>query len=331
MNKRVVVTGGAGFIGSHLVDRLVLEKYSVFVIDDLSGGYTKNINSKAQFHNADIRDYKKLQEIFALIKPEVVYHLAANAAESKAQFSPIDITSRNYDGAVKVLTAAINVGVRRFIFTSSIAVYGAGQTPFVESSQPVPEDVYGITKYAFEQTLQVMSEVHKFEYVIVRPHNVYGPRQNMSDPYRNVVTIFMNAVLAHQPLYIYGNGDQVRSFSFISDVTNALFACLKSSVAGMTFNIGSDAEYTISQLATEVLEIAQEKVKILYLPLRPQEVMVAVSDHTLSKKHLQYRDTVDLKTGLTETWKWVVQQGYQKPHFESVEIESKLLPKNWRQ
>lgn len=327
---RVLVTGGLGFIGSHLVDRLVEDGYDVAVVDDLSGGSTANQNPKTTFFKADIRNQRRMEEIMAEFQPEIVYHLAANAAESKAQFSPIDITSRNYDGAIKTLTAAVRHGLKRFIFTSSIAVYGELQTPFKETDLPRPEDIYGVTKFSFEESLKILSAVHGFEYVITRPHNVYGPRQNMRDPYRNVVTIFMNALLKKKPLYIYGKGEQVRCFSYVDDVVAALFACASAPVAGITFNVGSDHQYTVNELAQAILKVAGSEAKLEYLPLRPREVLAAVSDHTLSKKHLQYEDTVGLEEGIRRTWEWAKAQGYQKPKFTEVEIDSPLLPENWR-
>lgn len=329
--KNVLVTGGAGFIGSHLVDRLIAGGNQVAVIDDLSGGTLTNLNSQATFYKCDIRKQQQVEQIMAEVQPEIVYHLAANAAESKAQFSPIDITSRNFDGAIKILTAAIRHGLKRFIFTSSIAVYGQLQTPFKETVLPIPEDIYGITKFAFEESLKVLSDVHGFEYVITRPHNVYGPRQNMRDPYRNVVTIFMNALLKQKPIYIYGKGDQVRCFSYVDDVVDALGACATADVAGMTFNIGSDHQYTVNQLAELILKVGESAEKPQYLPLRPREVMTAVSDHQLSKKYLGYQDRVSLKDGIERTWEWVKTQGYQRPKFTEVEIDSPRLPKNWRQ
>lgn len=327
----VLVTGGAGFIGSHLVDSLIGDGHTVAIADDLSGGTTSNNNTKATFFKCDVRREKTIEKVMAEVKPEIVYHLAANAAESKAQFSPIDITSRNFDGAVKTATAALRHKVKRFIFTSSIAVYGALQTPFKETDTPLPEDLYGVTKYSFEQCLKILCEVHGMEYVITRPHNVYGPRQNMRDPYRNVVTIFMNSLLRKKPLYIYGSGEQVRCFSYIDDVVAALHACATADVAGRTFNVGSDVEYTVNQLVEKVTAVAGVDVELRYLPLRPKEVMTAVSDHTLSKKFLKYKDRVSLDEGLKETWEWVQSVGYQRPQFTPIEIESELLPQNWRE
>ncbi len=328
--KKVLVTGGAGFIGSHLVDKLVEKKYKVGILDDFSGGNIKNCNKKAKIFKIDIRDFKKTDAAISSFEPDTVYHLAANAAENKAQFSPVDITSRNFDGSIKVLTASIRANVRRFIFTSSIAVYGELQTPFKEKDKAAPEDLYGISKLAFEDSLRILSKVHDFEYVITRPHNVYGPRQNMKDPYRNVVTIFMNSILQNKEYYIYGKGDQKRCFSYIDDVVEALLKCGYKKVSGMTFNIGSDKDYTVRQLSDLILEITNSKIKPINLPPRPQEVKYAISDHKLSKKYLDYIDRTSLEKGLKRTWEWVKEEGYVKPKFDKVEIESPLLPKNWK-
>lgn len=328
--KRVLVTGGAGFIGSHLVDELVKRKYRIAILDDFSGGNLRNCNEKAKIFKVDIRNFRKTDDAISLFKPDTVFHLAANAAENKAQFSPVDITSRNFDGSIKVLTASIRNGVKRFIFTSSIAVYGSLQTPFKERDKAEPEDLYGVSKLAFEESLKILSNVHGFEYVIARPHNVYGPRQNMQDPYRNVVTIFMNSILQNKQFYIYGKGNQRRCFSYIDDVVEALVKCGAGKVNGKIFNIGSDTDYSVKELSDLVLKITKSNLKPLYLPERPQEVKVAISDHRLSKKYLGYKDKTSLEKGLTRTWEWVRGEGYKKPKFGTVEIDSPLLPKNWK-
>src|SRR3989344_7931268 len=313
MNKnRVLVTGGAGFIGSHLVDRLIEDGHEVSVIDDLSGGYIENVNKKAKFYNCDLRNKAKASKIIAEIKPELVYHLAANAAENKAQFSPIDITTRNYDTFLNTLVPAVNNGMKRMVVTSSIAVYGAIKPPFKESDKPEPEDLYGISKLAMEESLRILAKVHNFEYVITRPHNVYGPRQNMRDPYRNVVTLFMNAVLSGKPYYIYGDGEQRRCFSYIDDVVDALYKCGFESISGMIFNIGSDNDYSVNELSEEINKVTETKLKPIYISDRPQEVKVAVSDHTLAKKYLDYKDRTLFRQGITLTWEYAKRLGPQQ-------------------
>lgn len=323
--SRVLVTGGAGFIGSHLVDKLVAEGHEVKIIDDFSGGSWENLKqykTEAPFQTflwmCDLRDSEKTSEFFEHFQPKIVYHLAANAAENKAQFSPIDVTSRNYSAFINTLTPFIKYGGKRFVFTSSIAVYGALQTPFKETDKPEPEDLYGITKLAAEQTLKVMSQVHGFEYVIARPHNVYGPRQNMKDPYRNVVTIFMNCLLRGDPLPIYGDGEQVRQFSYIDDVVEQLVS-LESGV----HNIGSNGHCTINKLASLVEEVSGIKTGRIYLPTRPQEVKEALAQNTPFP-------ATEMKLGIQKTWEWCKQQGAQEPIYTKLEIDSPKIPQNWR-
>lgn len=329
--KTILVTGGAGFIGSHLVDRLVDSGYEVFIIDDLSGGKKENINSKAKFYLCDLRETKKADHIIKKLKPEIVFHLAANAAENKAQFSPIDITSRNWNTFINTLVSSLKAGeMKRIVVTSSIAVYGALQTPFKETNKPEPEDLYGISKLAMEEALKVLSKVHKFEYVITRPHNVYGPRQNMTDPYRNVVTIFLNSLMKKKPYYIYGDGEQRRCFSYIEDIVDALFKCGFEDIHGKIFNIGADKDYSINELSSIVQKITGINVSPIYLKERPQEVKIAIADHSLAKKYLNYADRTSLNEGIQATWEYAKKLGYQKPKFESVELDSPLLPENWR-
>lgn len=328
--KKVLVTGGAGFIGSHLTDKLIYAGNEVSVIDDLSGGKIRNVNLNSKFYKVDLRNRVKTEKIIKAIKPEIIFHLAANAAENKAQFSPIDITSRNWNTFINTLVPAIISGMKRIVFTSSIAVYGSRQTPFKETDKPEPEDLYGISKLAIEEALKVLSKVHNFEYIITRPHNVYGPRQNMNDPYRNVVTIFMNALLKKESYYIYGNGEQRRCFSYINDVVDALFKCGFEDSNGMVFNIGADKDFSINQLSKIVQEVTGIKIPPIYLEERPQEVKIAIADHSLSKKYLKYEDKTSLYDGIKATWQYAKNLGYQKPKFDKVELDNPLLPKNWR-
>ncbi|MDO8639246.1 MAG: NAD-dependent epimerase/dehydratase family protein [Candidatus Daviesbacteria bacterium] len=329
-SKNILVTGGGGFIGSHLVDKLIKNDCKVSIIDDLSGGKKANINPKAKFYLCDLREVIKTDKIIKKIQPEIVFHLAANAAENKAQFSPIDITSRNWNTFINTLVSSLNNGMKRIIVTSSIAVYGSLQTPFKETNKPEPEDLYGISKLAMEEALKVLSKVHKFEYVITRPHNVYGPRQNMNDPYRNVVTIFMNALMKNEPYYIYGDGTQRRCFSYIDDVVEALFNAGFGNFHGMTFNIGADRDYSINQLSQIIQKVSKKNIDPICINERPQEVKIAIADHSLAKKYLGYQDKTPLIKGLELTWEYAKKLGSQEYIFDKVELDSPLLPKNWR-
>lgn len=322
---KILVTGGAGFIGSHLVDKLIEENHQVLVLDDLSGGSISNINKAAKWEKVDLKNVGKSKRVIDKFKPEIIFHLAANAAENKAQFSPIDITSSNWNTFINTLVPFINNGGRKFIFVSSIAVYGALQTPFKETDRPEPEDLYGVTKLACEQSLKIMSQVHGFEYVIARPHNVYGPRQNMKDPYRNVVTIWMNAMLRKKPWYIYGDGKQKRCFSYIGDVVESLYKCGFENVAGKTFNIGSDRIYTVRELSLALDHTYDPD----FLDERPQEVKEAIADHTQCKSILGYQET-PLEEGIKKTWEWVKSVGSVEPVYTPLEIDSPKVPRNWK-
>lgn len=325
---KIIVTGGTGFIGSHLVDRLVENGDDVFVIDDYSGG--KNYNEDVLYFGVDCRDFKKVEYVFRQIKPEVVYHLAANAAENKAQFSPVDSTSRNYDAFVKVMTAGIRHGMRRMVVTSSIAAYGDIATPFKETDFCKPVDLYGLSKFAMEETLKIMGPIHEFEYVIARPHNVYGPRQSMTDPYRNVISLWINSLLQNKPYVIYGHGGQKRCYTYIDDVADALHKCGTMDVAGEIFNIGADEAYTLLELS-EALQKATETTCVpQHLPDRPQEVKEAVEDHTKSKEILGYKTSITLEEGLKKTWEYAKERGFKKPIYTDIEIDSPKMPSNWR-
>ena len=225
---RIVVTGAAGFMGGHLVDALVKKGTdTIFAVDDLSGGYQSNVHKKAGFSNLYLRDRKKTEQYIEEVKPDLVYHLAADATEGRSQFTPLSATERNYLAFMYLLVPAIRSGVKKIVVTSSMSVYGAQKPPFSEDMKKRPEDIYGIGKAAMEDAVGVLAKVHGFDYTIIRPHNVYGPRQNLADPYRNVIAIFINCILNNKNFYIYGDGEQKRAFTYIDDFTpyilNSLF------------------------------------------------------------------------------------------------------------
>lgn len=219
---KILVTGSAGFIGSHLVDFLLAGKHRVYGVDDLSGGYRQNVNPKNTFYKLDLRNNNKTINLIKKIQPQLVFHLAADATEGRSQFTPLSSTERNYLASLNVLIASIKANVQRVVMTSSVSVYGDQKPPFDENMKPRPVDIYAVAKTAMEEATKILADVYGFEYTIVRPHNVYGPRQNLADPYRNVIAIFINCLLQNKRFYIYGDGQAKRSFSYIDDVTPIL-------------------------------------------------------------------------------------------------------------
>src|SRR6266850_3104802 len=229
--SRVLVTGGAGFIGSHVADALITRGHDVTVLDDLSGGFLENVPSAATFVRGSVTDPAVVDRVFAAGRFDHVYHLAAYAAEGLSHFIKRFNYTNNVIGSVNVLNAAVNTGVTAFVFTSSIAVYGSTVPPMTEETAVSPEDSYGISKYSVELELRACRGLFGLNYVIFRPHNVFGPRQNIGDRYRNVVGIFMNRILQGQPMTIFGDGTQTRAFSYIDDVAPMMAEAIETPAA----------------------------------------------------------------------------------------------------
>ena len=224
--KTSLVTGGAGFMGSHVARHLLRLGHKVVVLDDLSGGFEDNVPWGSVFVHGSILDHKLIDRLFKQHRFSHVYHLAAYAAEGLSHFIKQFNYNNNLIGSVNLINASINNGVKCFVFTSSIAVYGAGQAPMSEDMIPIPEDSYGIAKLAVEQELRVSHEMFGLDYVIFRPHNVYGEGQNIGDRYRNVVGIFMNQLLRGEPMTIFGDGSQMRAFTYINDIAPIIATCV---------------------------------------------------------------------------------------------------------
>ena len=337
--KRILVTGGAGFMGSHLVDFLTKNnEHEVFAVDDLSGGYIENVSAKAHFTKLDLRDRRKVEQYIAKVKPELLYYLAADASEGRSQFTPLSSTERNYLAYMNTLVSCIKHGLKKVVLTSSMSVYGAQKPPFSENMLKKPEDIYGIAKSAMEDATQVLAKVHNFNYVIIRPHNVYGPKQNLADPYRNVIAIFINCLLNNKHFYIYGDGNQKRAFTYIDDFTPYFARSgFSNRCNGEVINIGPKEEYTINELADVVLKIffPDENIpnyfKPQHFPLRPQEVMEAYCTNDKAKKLLGYTTSVTLKQGVRKMIEWARKKGPQKFKYlkGGVELKTKDLPQTW--
>ncbi len=254
-----LVTGGAGFIGSHVASRLISQGHNVIIVDDLSGGCRENVPQGATLYTNSIVDKKFINELFAKYNFDYVFHLAAYAAEGLSHFIRHYNYENNLIGSVNLINASINEDVKRFVFTSSMAVYGTNQTPMIEIMVPAPEDPYGIAKAAVEQDLKVAHDLQGLDYTIFRPHNVYGERQNMRDRYRNVIGIFMAQALRKEPMTIFGDGEQQRAFSYIDDVAPYIVDSItKENTKGQIINIGGDVPFTINELAHEISDILSD-------------------------------------------------------------------------
>jgi len=324
-----LVSGGAGFMGSHVAEQLLRNGHEVVVLDDLSGGFTDNVPKPATFVQGSILDTELLDELFQRHRFEFVYHLAAYAAEGLSHFIKRFNYNNNLIGSVNLINASVNYDVRCFVFTSSIAVYGAGQAPMSEEMTPLPEDSYGVAKLAVEQELRVTREMFGLDYIIFRPHNVYGERQNIGDRYRNVVGIFMNQILRGEPLTIFGDGKQVRAFTHIHDVAPIIANSVDvPSARNEIFNVGADVPYAVNDLARIVSESMGGECQIVNLDPR-NEVRIAFSNHSKAERVFGKRDETTLPEGVHGMAEWVKLHGARASSvFENIEVV-KNMPASW--
>jgi len=328
--KNILVTGGAGFIGSHITENLVANGNKVMVLDDLSGGYVDNVVSGAVFIEGSINDHELIDRLFDRERFDFVFHLAAYAAEGLSHFIKRFNYNNNLIGSVNLINASVNYGVKCFVFTSSIAVYGTSpQLPMTEETPAHPEDPYGIAKLAVEQELQVCKEIFDLDYIIFRPHNVYGERQNIGDKYRNVVGIFMNQILRGKPMTIFGDGNQTRAFSYIGDIAPVIAMAVEIPGSyNQVFNIGADQPYSIKELANYVALAMGVKPQIVHMPPR-NEVVDAYSSHDKERRVFGDRELCSLEEGLQRMATWVKLHGArQSQKFENVEV-TKNFPAAW--
>lgn len=330
MSKKALVTGGAGFIGSHVADELLMNGYDVVILDDLSGGFEENVPNKATFVKGSINDERLINDLFSKYKFSHVFHLAAYAAEGLSHFIRKFNYENNLIGSINLINASIKNEIKCFVFTSSIAVYGKNQLPMIEDMTPMPEDPYGISKYAVEQDLKTAHEMFGLNYIIFRPHNVYGERQNIGDRYRNVIGIFINNLLQDKKMPIFGDGEQKRAFTHILDVAPIIAESIEhSEVYQQAFNIGADIPYTVNELTKFVAEAMGKDVEVEFHPAR-NEVKFAYADHSKLKKFFpKYDPKVSLKEGVIKMVEWAKQYGAQKSkNFDNIEI-LKNLPPSW--
>lgn len=328
--SKVLVTGGAGFIGSHVTTELVKRGHQVTVLDDLSGGFLDNVDGGAQFVKGSVTDVELVNGLMQTEGFEFVYHLAAYAAEGLSHFIKRYNYNTNLIGSVNLINAAVNTGVKCFVFTSSIAVYGhSPELPMTEETVPHPEDSYGISKLAVEQELASCKSIFGMDSVIFRPHNVYGEHQNIGDKYRNVVGIFMNQILQGKPMTIFGDGTQTRAFSYIGDIAPIMAAAIeKPDAINQVFNIGADEPCTVNELAQAVARAMGMQANIVHVPAR-NEVQHAFSSHDKVRRVFGERRLHTLDEGLLRMAAWVKEHGARASHeFGAIEI-TKNFPRAW--
>jgi UDP-glucose 4-epimerase len=326
-----LVTGAAGFIGSHVVDGCLALDMEVVATDDLSGGFRENVADEAEWIQGDLRDADFVRSLWSGGRFDYVYHLGAYAAEGLSHFIRAWNYRTNLEATVNLINQAILTDAERFVFTSSIAVYGAGQVPMTEDQVPQPEDPYGISKYAAELDLAAAHEMFGLDYTVFRPHNVYGERQNIADRYRNVVGIFMNAVLQGHTMPIFGDGLQTRAFSHIDDVAPIIARSpLVPGAANEVFNVGADTPYTVLDIAHEIANAFDVEPRVEHLPAR-NEVVHAFSDHSKATRVFEPGDPIDLATGIGRMAAWVREHGPRQPIEFTGKIEvERGLPPSWR-
>lgn len=331
----IVITGVAGLVGANFCEYILNNKDNlgidkVFGFDDLSGGYIENLpldNNHFYFKKVDLtnKDNQKIvEEVFQQNKISYIFHYSAYAAEGLSPF----IRQFNYISNIIPTTFLINMAIKynikRFIFTSSMATYGNNTTPFTEDMTPNPIDPYGIAKYACEMDLKVAYEQYGLEYCIILPHNIFGKYQNIWDPYRNVLGIWMYQALSNKPFTIYGDGKQTRAFSYIDDILPCLWrAAVSPQAKNERINLGGKKHISLNDASKLVAKITNTN-NIIYLEPR-YEVKHAWSSYEKSEKILGYTENTTIEKGLQLMWEWAKNQPSRQPQYwKNYELDKKL-------
>lgn len=302
---KCLVTGGAGFIGSHLTDKLIEQGHEVSVIDNLSTGKKENINPKAEFHEVDICDFEKIKPLFEGV--DFVFHLAAIPRVPLSIENPVLTSKVNILGTVNVFKSAIDQKCKRIIFASSSSVYGnQDRLPLEESMAPNPLSPYGLQKLSGEQFAKLFIDLYGMPIVCLRFFNVYGPRIDFNSDYSLVLGKFLRLKFENKPLTIFGDGEQTRGFCFVDDVVDANIKAMESKKikGGEVINVGQEKSYSINYLS----KLIGGEVK--YLPKRSGDPLHTQADISLAKNLLSWQPKVDFKDGVELVKKWF--QSYER-------------------
>lgn len=343
---KIWITGIAGFLGSHLAETLITEGHEVRGNDNLICGDDDNIKGFAIWlpKETDCRNYKEMLSDLDLFKPDVLVHCAATAHEGLSSFSPSFITKNIYEASVATFSAAIASGVKRIVYMSSMSRYGRGSTwdnqkykteadwlpPFIEHvHRPAPVDPYGVAKVAAEDTLRILCNTHDVKYSILVPHNIIGIRQRSIDPYRNVVSIMINRCKSGNPPIIYGDGEQVRSFSPVADCLPSIVKAVHGAVDGEVVNIGPDSgEMSIKELAYKIIKLTGYDGHPIYMDGRPNEVIKAYCSSDKARRMLGYEPKQSIYDCLKEMVEYIKPEPFKYDF--PIEINTELCPATWR-
>lgn len=329
---KVFITGVAGFLGSHLADRMIELGHEVIGVDNLVGGFLENVNPKVKFYKEDCNNLEMMKKLMKGCN--VVFHGACTAHDGFSLFSPYYITSNTFQITMSVLSAAACNKVDKFIYCSSMARYGEQpQIPYTEELECMPVTPYGVGKYASELVVKQICELNGIKYTIIVPHNIIGPRQNFTDPFRNVAAIMINRMLQGKQPIIYGDGEQKRTFSFINDCIFCLEkVILQENLNGEVINIGPDEEFvTINHLAEEIAKNLNFQLNPIYVKERPNEVKFATCSSEKARKLLNYKTKTTLADGIKEMVQDIKKKGPKDFRYNySIEINNEKTPNTWK-
>ena len=333
MRKSILITGNAGLIGSRMADWILENhpEYEVVGIDNLFGGYLENVDSRVVFYKRELGS-DSIKDIFDKHEFEYVFHFAAYAAEGLSPFMRMFNDRNNMLSTDNIINECIMHDVKRLVYTSSMSVYGHGfknGTRFDENDTPEPIDPYAVSKYACEMNIKIAGEQHGLDWCIIRPHNVYGVKQNIWDKYRNVLGIWMYQALNNLPMTIYGDGEQTRAFSYIDDNIKPFWNAATSVVASKEIiNVGGIEPYSINVACSTLCDIIDYS-NVVHLEPR-HEVKHAVPTYQKSIDLLGYNQTTTLKDGLTEMWEWAKQQPmHERMKWDNYEV-TKGIYEYWK-
>eukprot|EP00928_Gymnodinium_smaydae_P013911 TRINITY_DN15044_c0_g1_i1.p1 TRINITY_DN15044_c0_g1~~TRINITY_DN15044_c0_g1_i1.p1 ORF type:complete len:393 (-),score=40.48 TRINITY_DN15044_c0_g1_i1:260-1375(-) len=357
-SERVVVTGGAGLIGLHIVAKLLDDGHSVWVLDDFVNSERDVVDKRAQIIEVDLTVQEPTVEAIAKVKPQLIFHLACHPYEGLSQFNPTDVTMSTSIATLNVVTGAVNAGgVRRIVNYSSMARYGKGHSaqpqelggsgdaplgpPFQEWYRPCPEDVYGCAKVAAEKSLEILCDLHGIEWCHVVPHNVYGEAnaKALSDPYRGVLLIWTNCMLRNKPFFVYGDGLQKRAPSYVGDCAGPMVKMGFGPFHRQVVNLGALKEYTLNDMADLAQEVFTEVTgrtppTWIRAEKRPCEVKDAWCSIDKSVSLLGYEDKTTLREGMAKLMTWAFDRypdGLEPRYLPKLEIEGDKVPSVWRE